>query len=157
MAEKIIKNKENNVTIQEQLKKFAIKGLYGYQSVLTFGIGRRLGIFTKLLEVATKGLTRNNMQKTEYENNDIIVNKNEYGEVVSLSFTPDKVAEILNFKKKTVTLWLKMGITTGIFEVDTNITGHVKTAPYTYKILIDNNDNFYLGDVIGLYYDSFAF
>ena len=42
--------KKNEVTVKEQIKKFAIKSMYGFQTVLVFGIGRKLGIFDYLHE-----------------------------------------------------------------------------------------------------------
>ena len=51
-------NKE--ITIRDQMKKFLIKGFYGFNTILAIGLGRRLGIFDYLDEKAKKITVRDN-------------------------------------------------------------------------------------------------
>ena len=46
------KKNGTEITLKEQLKKLAVKSMYGYQTVLLIGLGRRLGIFNYLYEKA---------------------------------------------------------------------------------------------------------
>ena len=48
---------KKEITLKEQLKKFAVKGMYGYQTVLLIGLGRRLGIFNYLYEKSKSSIS----------------------------------------------------------------------------------------------------
>ena len=49
------KDQDNiEVSMKDQMKKFLIKSLYGFLTVLMFGLGRRTGILDYLLEKAKK-------------------------------------------------------------------------------------------------------
>ncbi len=61
---KVSQREESQVTIMDQMKKFAIRSLYGFQTVIVYGMGVRLGIFDYLFakgkaagEVETVSLT----------------------------------------------------------------------------------------------------
>ena len=43
-------NTNPEITLREQTKKFAIKSMYGFQTILAYGLGRTLGIFDYLYE-----------------------------------------------------------------------------------------------------------
>ncbi|MBY8990918.1 MAG: hypothetical protein KGD58_09205 [Candidatus Lokiarchaeota archaeon] len=47
---------KKEVTLREQLKKFLIKGYYGFNTILTLGLGMRLGIFDYLYAKSKKTL-----------------------------------------------------------------------------------------------------
>jgi len=52
LGETQMSQNEKEVTISEQMKKFLIKGFYGFNTILLYGLGRRLGIFDYLYERA---------------------------------------------------------------------------------------------------------
>jgi hypothetical protein len=41
---------KTEITMYDQIKKFTVKSMLGFQTVLLFGVGRRLGIFDYLNE-----------------------------------------------------------------------------------------------------------
>ena len=123
---------EKEITIRDQMKKFLIKGLYGFNTVLTFGLGRRIGIFDYLDEKA----------KTLSES----------GPVSSIYFTPKEISEKFNLNPNYLDAWIHLGLECGIFEIDDANKRIIKTAPQVYNLLIDRNHMFYVGDTIGAFY-----
>jgi len=123
---------DKEITMRDQMKKFLIKGFYGFNTVLTFGLGRRLGIFDYLYEKA----------KTLSES----------GPTSSVDFTPEEISEKFNLNPNYLDPWIHLGLECGIFEIDDADKRIIKTAPYVYNLLIDRNHMFYVGDTIGAFY-----
>ncbi|MFX1377643.1 MAG: class I SAM-dependent methyltransferase [Promethearchaeota archaeon] len=123
---------EKEVTIKDQMKKFLIKGFYGFNTVLTFGLGQRLGIFDYLYE-KTKSSTAGSS-------------------LSSIIFTIEEISEKLNLNLKYIDAWVHLGLVCGLFEINDAIKKEIKTAPHVYSLLIDCNHMFYVGDTIGAFY-----
>ena len=125
---------QNNeeISIKEQMKKFLIKGFYGFNTILTFGLGRRLGIFDYLYEKSksSSGSTP----------------------ISSIIFTTEELSEKLNLNLKYVDAWVHLGLECGLFEINDTTKREMKTAPHVYSLLIDRNHMFYVGDTIGAFY-----
>ncbi|MFX1249834.1 MAG: class I SAM-dependent methyltransferase [Promethearchaeota archaeon] len=123
---------ETEITMYDQIKKFAIKSMLGFQTVLLFGLGRRLGIFDYLYEKATSS--------------------SDSGDVSSVTFTPDELSQGLNLDPQYLDGWLHMALECGIFDRDDSCNRCLKTAPYVYYLLVDRENMFYFGDVLGGFY-----
>jgi len=123
---------EKEITISEQMKKFLIKGFYGFNTILTYGLGLRLGIFDYLYKQA-KSLS-------------------ETTTISSVIFTIEEISEKLNLNLKYVDAWVHIGLECGLFEINDPIKKEIKTAPHVYSLLIDRNHMFYVGDTIGAFY-----
>ncbi len=121
---------ESEITIFEQIKKFSIKSLYGFQTVIIYGSGARLGIFDYLLK---KG-------KASGES------------VESVSFTLDELAKKTSLDKEYLEAWLHMGLECGIFDIDSVEERRLKTAPHVYNLLIDRDSMFYVGGNLSTFY-----
>jgi len=127
--------KENNhleIPMREQLKKFAIKSMIGFQTVIVFGMGKQLGIFEYLYEKATS-------EKQEKE-------------IKFLSFTIEELSKNLKLDMKYLDAWLHMALECGIFELDVSNERTVKTAPHVYDILINHQSMFYVGGTMDSFY-----
>ncbi|MFW9818967.1 MAG: class I SAM-dependent methyltransferase [Candidatus Thorarchaeota archaeon] len=132
---KLIKtNNKNNheITIKDQIKKFAINGLYGFNTIILIGMGRRLGIFDYLYKKVKSS-----------------PNSGNYNEVI---FTPIELSEKLNLDFTYLDGWLHLAIECGIFEIADFEKKILKTAPYVYELLIDRNSVFYVGGTLGAFY-----
>jgi len=116
---------EPEITMKEQLKKFAIKSMAGFQTVMIYGIGRQLGIFNYLYE-------KSKSQPAE-------------GKITSISFTLEELSEKLNLDLKYLDGWLHMALECGLFEIDESAERCAKTAPHVYDLYVDPNNMFYLG------------
>ncbi len=81
---------EPEITMKEQIKKFAIKSMIGFQTVMIYGIGRQVGIFKYLYE-------KSKSQPTE-------------GKITSISFTLEELSENLNLDLKYLDAWLHLAI-----------------------------------------------
>ncbi|MFX1554773.1 MAG: class I SAM-dependent methyltransferase [Promethearchaeota archaeon] len=123
---------DKEITMRDQMKKFLIKGFYGFNTILTFGLGRRLGIFDYLDEKAKK--------------------LSESGPISSVNFTPEELSEKFNLNPNYLDAWIHLGLECGIFEIDDERERTIKTAPHVYSLLIDRNHMFYVGDTIGSFY-----
>ena len=123
---------EKEITIREQMKKFLIKGFYGFNTILTCGLGLRLGIFDYLYKKA-KSLS-------------------ETTTISSMIFTIEEISEKLNLNQNYVDAWVHLGLECGLFEIYDPIKREIKTAPHVYSLLIDRNHMFYVGDTIGAFY-----
>ncbi|MFX0018709.1 MAG: class I SAM-dependent methyltransferase [Promethearchaeota archaeon] len=123
---------EKEITIKEQMKKFLIKGFYGFNTILTYGLGLRLGIFDYLYKKA-KFLS-------------------ETTTISSMIFTIEEISENLNLNLKYVDAWVHLGLECGLFEINDSFKREIKTAPHVYSLLIDRNHMFYVGDTIGAFY-----
>ncbi len=122
------------ISLRDQMKKFAIKSMIGFHTVLMYGIGKHLGIFNYLFD---KGKLLNSEAK-----------------IKSVSFTIEELSKNLNLDMKYLDAWLHMAFECGIFEVDTSCERCAKTAPHVFDILIDQNNMFFIGDVIGGFYNT---
>ncbi|MHA2182003.1 MAG: class I SAM-dependent methyltransferase [Promethearchaeota archaeon] len=126
-------NNDNlEITLREQTKKFAVKSMYGFQTILAYGFGSNLGIFDYLYEKA----------KSEKPNE----------KVDTLSFTLEELSENLNLDLRYLDAWLHLSLVCGIFEIDETGNRRAKTAPFVYDLLIDRNSMFYLGSTIAGFY-----
>jgi len=129
-----MKNKiEGDITVREQIKKFAIESLYGFNTIILIGMGRKLGIFDYLY---TKG------KKLSATNDYIIV-----------KFTPNEMSEKLSLDSKYLDAWLHLALECDIFEIDNPQEKLLRTAPYVYELLIDYNHNSYVGGTLGAFYN----
>ena len=120
---------ETEITLYDQIKKFAIKSMLGFQTVLLFGLGRRVGIFDYLNGKAKSSSTPD--------------------DVSSVTFTLDELAQELNLDSNYLDGWLHMALECGIFERDKSCDKCLKTAPYVYYLLVDRENMFYFGDILG--------
>ncbi|MFX0043589.1 MAG: class I SAM-dependent methyltransferase [Candidatus Hodarchaeota archaeon] len=129
----MISNKNGTeVSMKDQMKKFLIKSLYGFNTVLMFGIGRRLGIFDYLSEKAKSSSIS--------------------GKISSVTFTPNELIEKLNLGSDYIDAWIHLALECGLFELDDSCEKCLKTAPHVYDLLIDRNHMFYIGDTLGAFY-----
>ena len=87
----------SEVSVKDQLKKFALKSLYGFQTVIVYGLGTRLGIFDYLYK---KG------KETEADKKS------------SVSFTLQELSDILKIDPIYLDAWLHMALECGLFEID---------------------------------------
>jgi len=123
---------ESEITIKDQMKKFLIKGFYGFNTILTFGLGRRLGIFDYLYE------------KSKSSSGTATIS--------SMIFTIEEISEKLNLNLKYVDAWVHLGLECGLFEINDTTKREIRTAPHVYSLLIDRNHMFYVGDTIEAFY-----
>jgi len=127
------KDQDNvEVSMKDQMKKFLIKSLYGFLTVLMFGLGRRTGILDYLLEKAKK-----------QSNTDTIS---------SITFTIEEISENLNLERSYVDAWAHTALECGILEIDDSCERCLRTAPYVYELLINRNQPAYIGDPLGAFY-----
>jgi 2-polyprenyl-3-methyl-5-hydroxy-6-metoxy-1,4-benzoquinol methylase len=125
-------NPVHDISLDEQIRKFSIKSLRGFTTVLVFGIGRRLGIFD-FLEKKSEELKR--------------VEK-----ISSISFKFDELADQMKFNYNYLEAWLHMAIECGILERDNLSEKCFKTAPFVIDILVNRNSRFYTGNLLGCFY-----
>lgn len=131
----LIKTENNNkpeISIGNQIKKFAINGLYGFNTILLIGMGRRLGIFNYLYEKAKSSIS-----------------SIKFTEVI---FTPLDLSENLKLDLKYLDGWIHLGLECGILEIADSEQKLLKTAPYVYELLIDCNNKSYIGGTLGAFY-----
>ncbi|MFX1587114.1 MAG: hypothetical protein ACFFC1_03075, partial [Promethearchaeota archaeon] len=98
MAENNMSQNEKEITISEQMKKFLIKGFYGFNTILTYGLGLRLGIFDYLYKKA------NSLSETTT--------------ISSVIFTIEEISEKLNLNLNYVDAWVHLGLECGLFEIN---------------------------------------
>ena len=134
MVKLVITEYKNNpeISIRNQIKKFAINGLYGFNTIILIGMGRRLGIFNYLYEK--------------------VKSSHSSGKNVEVIFTPIELSENLNLDFKYLDGWLHLALECGILEVSDSEKKTLKTAPYVYELLIDRNNEFYIGGTLGAFY-----
>jgi len=127
------KDQDNvEVSMKDQMKKFLIKSLYGFLTVLMFGLGRRTGILDYLQEKAKK---QSNTEK-----------------ISSITFTIEEISENLNLERNYVDAWAHTALECGILEIDDSCERCLRTAPYVYELLINRNQPAYIGDPLGAFY-----
>ncbi len=122
----------SELSVKDQLKKFVIKGALGFQTILMYGIGTRLGIFNYLYE---KGKDSSEVKKDS-----------------SVSFTLDELSQNLKLDKRYLDAWLHMLLECGLFEIDPSADRTLKTAPHVYEILINQESMFYAGGTLNCIY-----
>jgi SAM-dependent methyltransferase len=129
-----LSQKEDNTEVNfiDQLKKFAIKGLLGFQTILLYGMGQRLGIFDYLLQIGN--------------------NISDSNKVDSVTFTIDELSQKLDLDPIYLDGWVHMAIECGIFELDDSCDKCIKTSPFVYYLLVDRNNMFYIGNILHGYY-----
>lgn len=134
MVKRISEQNQNgsDISMKEQMKKFLIKSLYGFLTVLMFGLGRRVGILDYLQE---KAKTTSNTDN-----------------VSPVSFTIEELAEKLNLEWNYVDAWAHTALDCGLLEIDNSCEKCLKTAPYVYDLLINRNQPNYVGDPLGAFY-----
>lgn len=130
-------NPIRDISLDEQIRKFSIKSLRGFSTVLVFGIGRRLGIFDFLEK---KGEELKRVEK-----------------ISSISFKFDELADQMKFNYNYLEAWLHMAIECGILERDNSCEKCFKTAPFVYDILVNRNSRFYTGNLLGCFYYTALF
>ncbi|MFX0007454.1 MAG: class I SAM-dependent methyltransferase [Promethearchaeota archaeon] len=123
---------KNEITLKDQMKKFLIKGFYGFNTIICFGIGKRLGILDYLDEKAKK--------------------LSNSGSISSVSFTLEEIHNNLNLDPDYLDGWIHLSLDCGIFEIDNIEKKSLKTAPYVYDLLINKDHMFYVGTIISLFY-----
>lgn len=124
--------KEEEVSIKDQMKKFLIKGFYGFNTIISCGLGKQLGIFDYLDEKAKK--------------------LSESSSINSISFTPEELTEELNLDADYLDAWIHLALECGIFEINNAELRILKTAPHVYDLLINRNHMFFVGDTVSLFY-----
>jgi len=118
---------KKEINFVDQLKKLAVKSILGFQTVLVFGLGRKIGIFDYLQEKGSE-------------------------ESTEVCFTLDEIIQEITLDPVYLDAWMHMAITCGLFEVDKSCDQCLKTAPYIYHLLVDRNNMFYIGDILGGFY-----
>ena len=121
---------KTEITLADQTKKFLVKSMYGFQTILAYGLGQRLGIFKYLYEKAKESKEK----------------------VTSISFTLEELSENLNFDLRYLDAWVHICIACGIFEIDESRENCAKTAPFIYDLLIDQKNMFFIGQMIAGFY-----
>ena len=125
-------NNNNEISISSQIKKFAINGLYGFNTILLIGMGRRLGIFNYLYEKVKSSASSSKF--------------------IEVIFTPLDLSENLKLDSKYLDGWIHLAIECGILEIADSGKKLLKTAPYTYELLIDRTNKSYIGGTLGAFY-----
>ncbi len=132
---KLIKTENNNnpeISVKDQIKKIAINGLSGFNTIILIGMGKRLGIFNYLYEKAKSSPSS--------------------GKCCEVNFTPIELSENLSLDFKYLDGWLHLALECGIFEIVSSEKRILKTAAYIYDLLIDRNNEFYMGGTLGAFY-----
>jgi 2-polyprenyl-3-methyl-5-hydroxy-6-metoxy-1,4-benzoquinol methylase len=126
---------KEDLTLENQLKKFTIRSFRGFNVVLIFGLGRRLGIFDYLA---------NQIEKIRKVDGSMIV-----------SFNFDDIIHDLNLDSSYFEGWLHMAMESEIIELDESVYRCFKTAPFIFELMIDRNNGFYVGNLISwMYYNA---
>jgi len=120
------------ISMKETIKKIAVKGMYGFQTILNLGLGMRLGIYDYLFEKARSSSS---------------------GEkITSVSFTLEELSENLKLDLIYLDAWLHVGIECGIFEIDDSCERCAKTAANIFELLVDRDNMFYFGSTVKMFY-----
>jgi len=123
----------SNDPFREQLKKFAIKSMYGFQTVCAYSLGIKAGFFRYLEEKAK--------------------NSSESGKINSVSFTFDELIKELKVQPSYLESWLQLATECGIFEIENMEEKRLITAPHVYDILIDRKGQFFIGNMMVMFYN----
>ncbi len=120
------------ISIKDQIKKFGINSLYGFNTIILIGMGRKLGVFDYLYEKVNSMLNRD--------------------EISTVHFTPRELSENLKLDEKYLDAWLHLGLECGLFEVDNSKKKSLKTSPHVYNLLINHDHRSYIGGTLGAFY-----
>lgn len=118
-------------TFKEQLKKFAIKSMYGFQTVCAYSLGVKIGIF-RYLEQKAK-------------------NSSELGLISSVSFTFDELLNELKLDSSYLESWLQLATECGLFEIENIEEKKLVTGLHVYDLLIDRKGQFFIGNMIVMF------
>ena len=61
---------ESEITIRDQMKKFLIKGFYGFNTILSIGLGKQLGILDYFYEKSKKLLEHGAISSISFGNSE---------------------------------------------------------------------------------------
>jgi 2-polyprenyl-3-methyl-5-hydroxy-6-metoxy-1,4-benzoquinol methylase len=123
------------MTLDSQANKYGIRSLRGFNFVLVYGLGQRLGIFDHL------GKKTENIKQIE-------------NQTIS-TFNFDDIINELKLDENYFDGWLHMALESGIFELDETCGRCFKTGPFIFDLLIDKNNSFYIGNLITwIYYNA---
>ncbi|MFX1365300.1 MAG: class I SAM-dependent methyltransferase [Promethearchaeota archaeon] len=95
-------------------------------------MGRRLGIFNYLYEKAKLSISSDKK--------------------IEIFFTPIELSEKLGLDFKYLDGWIHLALECGILEIENSESKILKTAPFIYELLIDRNNESYLGGTLGAFY-----
>ncbi len=118
-------------TFKEQLKKFAIKSMYGFQTVCSYSLGTKVGIFRYLEQKAKSS--------------------SEAGKITSVSFTFDELIKDLKLDPSYLESWLQLATECGLFEIENIEEKKLITGPHVYDLLIDRKGQFFVGNMIVMF------
>jgi SAM-dependent methyltransferase len=120
------------ISISDQIKKFVINGLYGFNTIILIGMGRRLGIFNYLYNKAKSSPSS--------------------GKYTEVTFIPIELSENLNLDSKYLDGWIHLALECDKFEIVNSGENILKSAPYVYELLIDRKNESYVGGTLGAFY-----
>ena len=118
--------------MKEQMKKFLIKGFYGFNTIISLGMGKQLGILEYFNEKAKKLA--------------------EKAPISSVSFTPQELVKNLSLDPDYLDAWIHLALECGIFEIENAEKKTLRTAPFVFELLINKDSMFYIGSLINLFY-----
>ncbi len=121
------------IKMRDQMKKFLIKGFYGFNTIISFGLAKKLGILD-YLEAKAKSLA-------------------EMTSVSSVSFTLEELSDKLNLDLDYLDSWIHLALDCGIFEIEDAEKRTVRTAPHVFNLLINKDHMFYVGSIMSLFYN----
>jgi predicted O-methyltransferase YrrM len=124
-------NSETQISMKDQIKKF-LNSLYGFDTIILLGLGRRLGIFNYLYEKSTSSPTS--------EKDKVVI------------FFPDELTKNLNLDANYLDAWLHLALECEIFETENVEEKSLKTCPYIYDLLINSSHPSYIGGTLGAFY-----
>jgi SAM-dependent methyltransferase len=133
---KVISEQNQNkpeISMKDQMKKFLIKSLNGFNTVIMFGLGRRLGIFDYLY----------------YKSISLVKDDN----ILMVVFTPEEISKTLNLDPQYLDAWIHLALECDILEIVDVNKKCLKTAPYVYDLFINRNNSSYIGDTLGAFYN----
>ncbi len=123
------------VSYRTQLDKIAITGFRGSQIIMVYAIGQELGIFEYLFKKSkSQPLPKNN---------------------ASISFSFNELGDQLSLQPNYLDAWLQMAVECGLFEIDQTSPRTLKTAPFIYELLVNNED--YIGLYVGAVMEAFSY
>ncbi|MFW9773524.1 MAG: methyltransferase domain-containing protein, partial [Candidatus Thorarchaeota archaeon] len=125
-------NTERTITLKDQIKRFAIESLYGFNIIILIGMGRKLGIFDYFYLKGKKVPT---------------------SDYTILRFTPQELSDNLGLDKEYLDAWIHLALECDIFEIDNAQKEQLRSSPYIYELLIDFNHNSYVGGTLGAFYN----
>ena len=123
---------ESEITIRDQMKKFLVKGFYGFNTILSIGLGKQLGILDYLYEKGKK--------------------LSEHGTISSVSFTIEELTKELSLDADYLDAWVHLALECGIFKIENSEQRTLTTAPHVYDLLMNKDHMLYVGSIMSLFY-----